>query len=204
VCHAAAKVVVPVGHFAGIRAGAGGAAAGRLQLALPAVIKAALRRREFFLAYQPLVDLRTGQWVGAEALIRWQRPGGENVRPDLFIPVAEESGLIQAHHAAGRRSAGRRTPRDSSAATRASTSHQPVFHRPAFRPDRPGAAAPGGGDRGRRRNLMVEVTERGFTDPKAGAEALRALRAAGIRVAIDDFGTATRVCRTCRTSKSTC
>lgn len=48
----------------------------------------------FEMYYQPQVALSGGDWIGAEALIRWQLPGGERVSPAEFIPVAEQSGLI--------------------------------------------------------------------------------------------------------------
>ncbi|VVM53302.1 hypothetical protein PS662_00924 [Pseudomonas fluorescens] len=57
-------------------------------------IRLALERHEFVLHYQPKVDLTSGQVVGAEALIRWQKPGNGLVYPSEFISVAEDSGLI--------------------------------------------------------------------------------------------------------------
>ncbi|MFJ4194312.1 putative bifunctional diguanylate cyclase/phosphodiesterase [Pseudomonas sp. NPDC089534] len=57
-------------------------------------IRQALQRQEFELHYQPKVELASGRVVGAEALIRWHRPGHGWVYPSDFIPVAEDSGLI--------------------------------------------------------------------------------------------------------------
>ncbi|PSF36065.1 diguanylate cyclase [Aphanothece hegewaldii CCALA 016] len=56
----------------------------------------ALKRGEFLLHYQPQIDLNTGQIVGMEALIRWQRDEVELISPAQFIPLAEETGLIVA------------------------------------------------------------------------------------------------------------
>ncbi|HET7369901.1 MAG TPA: EAL domain-containing protein [Gammaproteobacteria bacterium] len=57
-------------------------------------IREALARDEFFLEYQPQVDLDTNRIVGFEALVRWRTPQGKVIQPDRFIPVAEESGDI--------------------------------------------------------------------------------------------------------------
>jgi diguanylate cyclase (GGDEF)-like protein/PAS domain S-box-containing protein len=57
-------------------------------------LRHALAREELFLVYQPIVDLRTGRVVGAEALLRWEHPTRGLINPAAFIPVAETTGLI--------------------------------------------------------------------------------------------------------------
>ncbi len=59
-------------------------------------LRRALSNNEFILNYQPLVHADTQKIVAVEALIRWNRPHGEPIGPHIFIPVAEESGFINA------------------------------------------------------------------------------------------------------------
>ncbi len=59
-------------------------------------LRRAIEREEFFLEYQPIVVLETGEIIGAEALVRWCCRERGTVPPSVFIPIAEETGLITA------------------------------------------------------------------------------------------------------------
>ncbi len=66
----------------------------RHRLATTQALRLALERDEFVVHYQPIVDVRSGEMVSVEALLRWEQPDGTLISPDEFIPLAEEAGLI--------------------------------------------------------------------------------------------------------------
>ncbi len=70
----------------GLRESEGGTSADNL--------RAAIANDRLFLEYQPKVDIRTCKLVGVEALVRWRDESGRVIPPDVFIPLAEETGLI--------------------------------------------------------------------------------------------------------------
>jgi diguanylate cyclase (GGDEF)-like protein len=65
-----------------------------VQRTLVTDLQKALDNNEFFLLYQPVVDLKSGAMIGVEALLRWSHPQRGVIQPDLFIPTLESSGLI--------------------------------------------------------------------------------------------------------------
>ncbi|HEY7753501.1 MAG TPA: EAL domain-containing protein [Steroidobacteraceae bacterium] len=65
------------------------------RLMLKSKLRRAVEREELVILYQPKVDLRDGRVAGAEALVRWRLPGHGDIPPAQFIPLAEESNLIQ-------------------------------------------------------------------------------------------------------------
>jgi sensor c-di-GMP phosphodiesterase-like protein len=161
----------------------------RRHLSLKSEIQAALRKREFFLLYQPVVDLRTGQCVGAEALLRWRRLARQPIGPDVFIPVAEQTGLIRRITAQVLEMVGQDVP----AVIRA----HPDFHIGinlsyldlqaegtmglVMTMVQDAGIAP--------HNIMVEATERGLLNADVMRDIVRSYRDNGLGVAIDDFGT---------------
>jgi diguanylate cyclase (GGDEF)-like protein len=68
------------------------AASTALQLEIE--LRNAIQSHQLDVYYQPIIDLKSHQFVGCEALVRWHHPQQGFIRPDLFIPVAEETGMI--------------------------------------------------------------------------------------------------------------
>lgn len=184
-----ALILLPLAAIAGLLLVAAVALATRQRLSLPGEIRLGLKRREFHLHYQPLVDLQTGRCIGAEALLRWRRPAGMPMSPDLFIPAAERSGLIRAITACVIGHALRDLP--------ALLAQQPGFHlsinfsaqdleadgsvTQLLQGLREMQAPPG--------SLVVEITERNVTDARAAGKQIARLHDHGVQVAVDDFGT---------------
>jgi len=142
--------------------------------------------------YQPIVRLADGVLTGFEALVRWPHSVRGFVPPDVFIPVAEETGLIsrvddlvmRAATAALRRwqVENRRPELGISVNLSAVSLHEPGL------PARVEAALAAAGLRAT--DLTVELTETAaMRDPLVSLAACRDLRALGLRLAIDDFGT---------------
>lgn len=162
----------------------------RAQSRLEDEVREGLERGEFVAVFQPKVKLETGELVGAEALARWRRPDGMAVSPGVFIPIAEELGLIarlgkQVMRDACFAAAGwNRKGIVSSVAVNVSP-HQ--FDDPEFVDSVYKALD----DSGLPPNLLeLEITESAaVADADRVARTMWPLRNRGVRLAIDDFGT---------------
>jgi diguanylate cyclase (GGDEF)-like protein len=150
----------------------------------------ALESGELFLVYQPTLDLQSGSTIGVEALLRWRHPERGVLQPDVFIPIAEESGLIVAigrwvlkqacqqgvrWHAQGHEIgisvnvSGRQLDRDELIDDVRDALHGAGLEASA---------------------LTLEITETTLMrDADAAARRLGALKELGVSIAIDDFGT---------------
>ncbi|TVT80345.1 EAL domain-containing protein [Pseudomonas sp. H3(2019)] len=154
-------------------------------------LQRALEANEFIPYFQPVVHGDSKEWAGVEVLMRWQHPKEGLVRPDLFIPFAEHSGLIvPMTRSLMRQTAALLAP------------HAPMFHErfhiginitashcrdlalvddcreflAAFPPDKIA--------------LVLELTERELIEPNAiTLQLFEQLHALGVMIAIDDFGT---------------
>lgn len=161
----------------------------RQRQSLDAELQGAIRRGELQVLYQPIFDLDSRNCVGAEALLRWRRPDGTLTSPDLFIPLAENTGQIrqmtdfvlqrlleqlgpvlranpQLYISVNLAACDVMVPRIGQVMARLLTLHRVAARQIAF-----------------------EVTERGLIDVVVARENLQALRDVGHQVLIDDFGT---------------
>ena len=154
--------------------------------ALLSDLQKAVERKSFTLNWQPYFNLQTGEVCGQEALIRWDRPEHGPTSPDLFIPVAEESGLILKIDMWVLETACREAmswPEQQSVSVNVSPA---MFCSEEFPFKVANVIASSGLAPNR---LVLEITERTALDKHvATAEHFKALHSIGVRIAIDDFG----------------
>ncbi|MBW7973301.1 EAL domain-containing protein [Bradyrhizobium sp. BR 10289] len=162
-------------------------ASAKARLSLEQDLRQALINGGFEIHYQPLVDLRTNAVSGCEALLRWRHPDRGMVSPAEFIPIAEDTGLINELGDWVLRTA------CNEAATwpahvRVAVNVSPVQLKCDTLALRiAGALAASGLDP---RRLELEITEAVLIrDDEAALSILHQLRAIGVRIALDDFGT---------------
>ncbi|HZP65007.1 MAG TPA: EAL domain-containing protein, partial [Rudaea sp.] len=161
----------------------------RRELTLASELRQALARGELKVHYQPVVELSSGRCMGAEALARWTRDGGEPVSPAVFIPAAEAAGMIQDLTVAVLRTA----VRDIAPIV---TEFPGISINVNLSPDdlkndRIGRelisvlAASGLPTTA----IKLEITERALVNNEISRSLIREFRSRGHQVAIDDFGT---------------
>ena len=160
------------------------------RVVIEAELRRAIERDEFVMHYQPILDLTSEQCVGSEALVRWQHPDRGLVPPAVFIPLAEENGLIiplgelVLGKVIAERSAWSDAYRSVYVAVNVSVAQ--------FSDPNMGASVV---DRVDRSGLdpaliVIELTETAVMQEMQHArQALEQLTDAGIRILIDDFGT---------------
>jgi diguanylate cyclase (GGDEF)-like protein len=147
--------------------------------------------RDLRLDYQPIIELRSGDVVGNEALLRWRHPTLGEISPATFIPIAETTGAIErigswvlrraCEQAAGWPAIRGRAP-SVSVNVSARELAAPTFVGDVVAALRASHLSP--------RRLILEVTETAVLDePEASSTNLRKLALLGVRVSLDDFGT---------------
>ncbi|MFN4291730.1 MAG: EAL domain-containing protein [Permianibacter sp.] len=165
-------------------------AAVRERMQLEQALRVALAQQQFVLEYQPQVDLLSGELLGVEALLRWQHPVHGLISPARFIPIAEETGLIEpigrwvletaCRQLLAWQAEGFTLARMSVnvAVQQLERGNLPsvvreILQQLALAPER----------------LELELTESTLMQAEHAQQWLNALRALGVRLAIDDFGT---------------
>lgn len=149
----------------------------------------AINAREFEVYYQPIVALDSGKITGAEALARWPQPDGSYLSPDIFVPFAEQNGLIsrltmlvmeKVFEDMGewlRQHPDMHISINLAPADLLSSTLPTLLSRLLNHWQIPPS------------QIALELTERGFADPAVSAPAIAGFKRAGHSIYIDDFGT---------------
>lgn len=154
-------------------------------------VRQALSHAQLHLAYQPIVDMGTGELVAVEALLRWQHPQRGTVSPDILVPVAERTGAILG--------IGEWVLRQACQDLQQWAIHGPAVPQvavnvsalqimgPTFAETVAQVLSDTGTEPGA---VCLELTESAFLDAAPRAQAvLREVRSFGVQLALDDFGT---------------
>jgi diguanylate cyclase (GGDEF)-like protein/PAS domain S-box-containing protein len=160
------------------------------RLSMESKLRQALKQGEFILHYQPLLDTRSGQPLGVEALVRWNSPEGM-ISPADFIPLAEDTGLIVPIGTWVLREACQQAQTLRSQGLMLETVAVNLSPRQFRQPDLLKQVRDALSDSGLPAHcLELEITEGALMDDVAQTQAsLRALKGLGLRLAVDDFGT---------------
>lgn len=161
------------------------------RVSLEADLRRAIHGEEFFLAYQPIIDVATGRVSGAEALLRWTHSERGTVPPSAFIPIAEESGMIIPLGARVLREACRRAAAWNARPGRPLTVTVNISGRQLPDDSLPAVVEDALSSSGLEPScLVLEITETVIMQETESTLArLLALKRLGVRLAIDDFGT---------------
>ena len=154
-------------------------------------LERAVEQRSLEVSYQPIVELATGRVVGAEALARWHRDDAEDIAPAEFIPLAERSGLIVPIGELVQARAFTQLGRwERSAQAAGLLMHVNLAPAELRDPELVPRVAAGIDDAALDPSqLVLEVTESALLeDARLAVAQLERLRALGVRIAIDDFG----------------
>lgn len=150
-------------------------------------LRRALQQNELRLVYQPQVDVQTGEVTGFEALARWTHPTRGDISPGIFVPIAEETGLIVQIGAWVLRAAAEEAARWTAPLGIAVNVSPVQLHAPNFVQTVETVLRETGLPPAR---LEIEITETALVRDMARAlSALQQVRALGVQVAMDDFGT---------------
>ena len=183
-----ALVFVPIGLVCGVGLGLAVVQIARTRSSLRGLLRAAARNKDFYVEYQPVVDLSSRRIVGAEALVRWKR-GDTVISPASFIQLAEESGVISLITQNVMDIVARDLPKlmkldpDFHVAINLSATDLKAGATISRLIEllRKSGASP--------RNVLVEATEHGLVTGPEASLVMTGIRDLGIRIALDDFGT---------------
>ncbi len=161
----------------------------RRELSMASELRIALANNRLSVAYQPVIELASGRCVGAEALVRWTREDGQVVSPAVFVPVAEQAGLIQDLTVAVMRMA----VRDLAALSgefddisiNVNLSPEDLRNDRVDRELHRALEAAGLPPKA----IKLEITERALLNTELSRSMIRHFRLRGHSIAVDDFGT---------------